>query len=777
MVEHKELTRIPQHASPLSRWGTLIVRWPWQFLIVPLLLALALMPLAMRATDNLTTVGWTPVTADSHQVQLLMEEEFGRATTNHYVLFSDPAGVLMADDREFRLAVEQTVRSFRNDPDIAAVYTWGSTRNEGLNIALISDDRSQSIAVIVMEHTAEPGAGGMNEVSNRLTSDRLEVQIGGWPATAETFLDLARSDLTRAELISLPITLFLLFVVFGGVLAAGLPVLLAALSMMISLAALAALSRIMMVNIFSINAVTMLGLAVGIDYALVMVSRFREESATTPIVDSIPRVLETAGRAVIIAGSTVAIGLMGLLMFGVPAAVSTGLAGACVVLACVILSLTALPACFALWGHRIGRRSTWGARPPQSIPRIAGQVERWREQHPATVLLLCSILLISLALPLRHIVMSSPTMTILPPTSDARIVYDTVAEHFPNATLSPLTIIVEPHSGTMMQSSNLAALQTLTRKLAGVEGVTAVDSVWGYIPLGITPEAFATSLLLEPELVRATEPFLTRNASLISLTADASLDAEGRRNLVATLRESMPAFTTGDLTVRIGGDAGLDRDLMQHVAERQPLVVGFVVGLTWLALFLQFRSVFLPVKAILLNLLSLGASFGSLVWIFQDGHLSGLLGFEPTGYTVVLIPILMFCFLFGLSMDFEVIMLSRIREAWEETGDNTRAIDLGLQRSASIVTSSAAVMLVVFAAFGASELQVIKSLGVGLGIAVLIDATVIRMLLLPATMQLMGHWNWWSPFWKAQPDQAAVSAPLSTNAGPGENSLVEHDGD
>jgi RND superfamily putative drug exporter len=325
----------------------------------------------------------------------------------------------------------------------------------------------------------------------------------------------------------------------------------------------------------------------------------------------------------------------------------------------------------------------------------------------------------------------------------------------------------------MMNASNLDALRTLARDLAQVDGVIAVDSVWGYIPPGITSEAFATSLLIEPEMIRATSPFLTRDAALISLTAHASLDAEERRELVANLREAMPGFTGNTLTVRIGGDAGLDLDLMQHVEERAPLVIGFVIGLTWLALFVQFRSIFLPVKAILLNLMSLGASFGALVWVFQDGHLSGILGFEPTGYTVVLIPILMFCFLFGLSMDFEVIMLSRIREAWEETGDNTRAIELGLKRSAGIVTSSAAVMLVVFAAFGASELQVIKSLGVGLGIAVFIDATIIRMLLLPATMQLMGRWNWWSPVFKTRTHKTPSTPSLFRNDASVEDSSAD----
>jgi len=283
----------------------------------------------------------------------------------------------------------------------------------------------------------------------------------------------------------------------------------------------------------------------------------------------------------------------------------------------------------------------------------------------------------------------------------------------------------------------------------------------------MTPTGVSTGLRIEPELANAAAPMLTQNAALVSVVPDPGLDDLGRRELVEHLRATGRSLSGGDFTVLIGGDVALDVDLNNHVIDRAPTVVGFVLLLTWLALFVQFRSLALPTKAILLNLASLGASFGALVWIFQDGHLSNVLAFEPTGYTVILIPILMFCFLFGLSMDFEVIMLSRIREAWQETGDNTRAIDLGLRRSAGIVTASASVMLIVFIAFGTSELQIIKAIGVGLGLAVFIDATVIRLILLPATMQLMGRWNWWMPFGHAhRPRGAMMPATLTSREAP-----------
>lgn len=745
LASNDVVTHAPARSTLLARLGAHIVRHPWPYLLVPLLACLALIPLALQSGDRLTATGWIPADAESNDVGTLMQEEFGRGAISHYILFSDPTGELKASDRPFQLEVERVMRQFRNDPAFAAVYTWGSTENEILNRTLISTDGTRSLAVLVLTDATRPGPGRYDAVRARLQSDLLDIKVGGWPATTADFRTMAASDLLRAEKLSIPITLVLLFVIFGGALAAGLPVLLALVSIIASLAAVAVLSRLMVTNIFSTNAVTMLGLALGIDYALIMVSRFREESVAAPLSETIPRLLETAGRSVLFAGSTVAIGLGGLLLFSVPAAVSTGIAGACVVLICVALSLTVLPAIFVLWGHRINRRNRWRRQVPTPFALLVTRLRTLRTRFPLATVVLFAALLGSLALPVRHMVGASPTMDILPRDSEARQVYDSVAASFPNATLSPISIVVEPRSGAMTSANNLQTLREFTARVAAEPGVASAESLWNSLPTGITATAMSTSLRIQPEVARAARSMLTEDAALVTVVPAAELDDIDRRELVERLRSDGRRLSEGDFRVLLGGDIAVDLDLNSHVFERAPLVVGFIIAMTWLALFVQFRSVFLPTKAILLNLTSLAASFGALVWIFQDGHLSGLLGFEPTGYTVILIPILMFCFLFGLSMDFEVIMLSRIREAWQETGDNTRAIDMGLRRSAGIVTSSAVLMLVVFAAFGTSELQIIKAIGVGLGIAVFIDATIIRLVMLPATMQLMGRWNWWMP--------------------------------
>lgn len=735
------------------------MRHPWACLLVPLVTVLLLLPAAMRATDYLTPAGWVPDDAEASRVQSIIDAEFDQAGNSHFILFSDPHGDLTPADREFRLEVERAVRPFRADPAISAVYTWGTTSNETLNEILISDDGTRSIAVIVLADDDVTATEAMDHLDGTLVETRLDAHVGGWPATTSAFLEVAKSDLLRAELLSLPVTLALLLVIFGGVLAAGLPIALAVLTMISTFAVMYALSTVTLVSTFAINAVTMLGLAVSIDYALIMVSRFREELAHHPINVAVTRTMTTAGRAVIVAGSTVAIGLTGLMLFRVPAAISTGLIGAFVIVCAVVLALTALPAIFVLFGHRIGSRRTSRVSVPRWPKRTWDRVRTLRRRFPFATVIICGGVLIALAIPARHMEVSSPTISSLPPGTEARVVAETISESFPHASISPIAIVVQPTSGTMYDAVNLERMQRLVRGLEAHEDIDRAESIWSLLPGAMTPNAYSTSLLLEPELARVSTPYITPRAALINLVVESNLTMDEQRELVRKLREDMTALTGGELTFLVGGELGMDVDVITFATEQIPAVVIYILVLTWLALFVQLRSWFLPFKATALNLLSIGASFGALVWIFQDGHLEGILRFEPTGTTIVLIPVLMFCFLFGLSMDFEVIILSRIRESWLDTGDNDAAIEHGLRRTSGIITSSAIVMLAVFAAFSTSNLQVIKTLGVGLSIAIVLDATVIRMLLLPATMQLMGQWNWYGPSRRATADATLSREP------------------
>jgi len=733
----------------LYRWGQIASRWRWALLLVPSLIALGCIPLAMQVTDHLTTGGWIPGGSESSRVDRTLGDDFGRRTTSHYILFRDPDGVLSAPDPAFRREVERLVRPLRTDPAVTSLYTWGTNGNETLNPRLISDDRTMSIAIVNLNQDILAASSDIDRLMTLLESDLIEAQVGGWPATTAALQQLTASDLARAEWISVPLSVLMLFLVFRGTFAAALPIIVAVASLVPTFAVITVMSQYLETSIFALNVVTMIGIAVGVDYALILVSRYREEARRHPPDRALAVTIATAGRAIIVSGFAVAIGLFGLMAFGVPAAVSTGLAGATVVMISVILSLTMLPALLAILGARVTNptgsdRSRWTF----PLAGIGGTPRRIRDAlsaHPAIVLLTSCALLLALAAPVLDMDVSSPTMAILPSSEDARQMYDTIDSSFSSSTLSPITIIVEPRRGRMTSARNLDDLRTFTDTLGSMDDVSSVTSVWSFIPEVPGSGIISGGLIIEPALREAVAPYLNDRAAVVEIGVHGDLQDAASQRIVTDLRANAPALTGGAFWISVGGDTAANRDLIDHVQDRAPFAVGLMIVATWLILFAQFRSILLPVKAILLNVLSLSASFGSLVWVFQQGHLHGLLRFEPTGYTVVVVPILMFCFMFGLSMDYEVIMLSRIREAWVSGADNRTSIQVGLRASAGIVSSAALIMFVVFSAFGTSELQIIKAVGVGLALAVLVDATLIRLIVLPAAMQLMGRWNWWTP--------------------------------
>ncbi|MDQ3044271.1 MAG: MMPL family transporter, partial [Chloroflexota bacterium] len=374
--------------------------------------------------------------------------------------------------------------------------------------------------------------------------------------------------------------------------------------------------------------------------------------------------------------------------------------------------------------------------------------------------------LIVAGLPFRDIRGGSPGMTMLPRDEEPRQFYDAVQRGFPEATLSPIFVLVRPRRGAMTEPANLAALRELSSLIAGMPDVRRVEGIWTYAPPGSTPELVAQALAGNLDLRQEAQRFLTPRASVLEIAMTGDDTDPSHEQLVRLLNNEGEEMVGGAFQMSVGGGTAVTVELVDTIVKRAPLAIGFVLLVTYVVLFFLLGSVLLPLKAICLNLLSLTASYGALVWVFQEGHLAGVLDFEPLGYTVATIPVLMFCFVFGLSMDYEVLMLTRIKEEYARTGDNTLAVARGLEATGRVVTSAALIMIVVFGSFGLSQLLLIKSLGIGQALAVAVDATLIRALLVPATMRLLGDWNWWvpsflqrkseRPHWRAAPVASAT---------------------
>jgi RND superfamily putative drug exporter len=622
----------------------------------------------------------------------------------------DPGGESIAavadgvDPRDPRVAaaVRATAGRLRAIPGVAQVADPFSGPPE----LLARDGRAALVAVEFAHGLGEDRFDRALEAAEaelrRLDAPR--VLVGGGPLQDREFEEQVASDLARAELLSMPVVLVLLLVLFGGIVAAGLPVLVALTGVAGSLLALFGISSVTDVSVYSVNVITMLGLGLAVDYSLLLVSRFREERATRSLAAAVEEAAATAGRTVVFSGLTVAAALAGLLVFDDPFLRSMAYGGGAVVLIDMLAAVTLLPALLGLGDRRIRP-----ARPRKAGMGMFAPISRLVQRRAVLIVVVVAVPLVVAATPFLHARYQQPDARFLPAGAESRELSETVAARFdPAIWVEPVVLVTEAGA----DPDGLARVADLSDRIARLDGVRTVGR----------PRPLAEGV-----------------AVVEVLPEGSGTDAAASR-LVGDIR-ALPA----PFPLQVTGDAAELADYQATIAERLPLAAGLVALATLVLLFLFTGSVVVPVKAIVMNVLSLGASFGALVWVFQEGHLAGLLGAEGTGALDPTVPVLTFAITFGLSMDYEVFLLSRIKEAWDQTGDNDLAVALGLQRTGRIVTSAALLLVVVFTGFMTAGMLTIKQIGLGTVLAVALDATVVRMLLVPATMKLLGRWNWWAP--------------------------------
>jgi RND superfamily putative drug exporter len=609
-----------------------------------------------------------------------------------------------ADDPAFRAELDRAVSDLEALPGVARVT---GPFVQGREVpGLVAGDRRAVVVTAELETGPGVDRGQLVErAAGRLRAvDAPRVLVGGDELARDEFQEQAQRDLERGETLALPVMLVLLFLVFRGVVAALTPLVVAVVAVAGALLILLGVSEVADISAYSVNVITMLGLGLAVDYSLLVISRFREErGAGLEIPEAIERTLATAGRTVAFSGLTVAASLCGLLAFAEPFLRSLAWGGIGVVLVAMVAALTLVPALLGLWGRRIrpGRRGSGGASDHGLFFRLSRLVQR----AAPVIVVVVAALLILLAVPFRHARLENSGLESLARSSPSRQLFEAVDGRFPGGGTDPVTVVVESAPGNPLVADYL-------RRVEGLPGVARVEPRPG------------------------TPPTIT----VLDVIPEGASEGSVATRLVERIRDLERPVAAG-----VTGSAAFLVDYRDSLAGRLPYALGLIGLATFVLLFLMTGSVVVPVKAIVMNVLSLGASFGALVWVFQEGHLSGLLGFDAPGMVDITVPVLIFVFAFGLSMDYEVFLLSRIKEAWDQTGDNDLAVALGLQRTGRIVTSAAALIVVVFLGFAAGELLTIKEVGVGMAIAVLLDATVVRMLLVPATMKLMGRWNWWAP--------------------------------
>jgi len=720
-----------------------------------------------RVPGELKGGGFTNPSTPSQQAQTAMQHRLGFGPARLTIVFTD-AG-LDARSPAFQARVKAALAGFDHAafPSLLSVQTAASTGDAGF----ISRDGHATFAVLSFDASTEQVQRLIPALRAKLAPTSLTSYLTGDPAVYADIEQISAEDLRTAEMYTLPIAIIVLVLIFGTLVAAALPVIGGGMAVTVTLGVFWVLGQFLDISVFAMNVATLLGLAVGIDYSLFMVGRFREElGAGHTVAEAVEITVQCAGRSIFFSGLTVVVGLLGLMVIPFMSMRSMGLGGALVVIFSVLAALTLLPAMLGMLGSHVDRWRVIGH--PGKEGAFWGRWSAWVMRHPAPVLVGTLAVVLLFAWPVLHIESEIPGATALPPRSESRRGYDILQSRFDVSALSPIYVLATWGGNTeALAPANLQRLFACGKRLAAMPGVARVTSVVN-LPGVESPAAAARFWRVVqrpassgPPLTSAGLPGLLRGmlgvqqreaalrlrslttapgTALFQVVPKAGPTSVEAQDLAVSIYERPPPK---GMTVLVGGTSMSVYDFVHMIYQRFPWIILFVVCVTALVLLLLLRSVILPVKAVVMNVLSLLAGYGAVVWIFQDGHLQWLFGFKSSGAIDAELPVILFCTVFGVSMDYEVFLLTRMREAWDETGDNLKAVTFGLSRTGRIVTSAALIIVVVGGSFAFTSILVTKAIGVGLAVAVAVDASVIRILMVPAFMRLLGRWNWWIPRW------------------------------
>jgi uncharacterized membrane protein YdfJ with MMPL/SSD domain len=692
----------------LHRWSEVLVRRARLVLAVGALATVLAGAFGIGVFGSLSQGGFDDPGSESAHELAREQQVFGNQAVDVVAIYRSPS--LSVSDPAFKAEVDETLARIP-DGTTTSVATYWDTKDP----SMVSTDKHATTVLISLAGEGQAELADRNdELVPTLEADHLQTQIAGTWAVYKGVNETVSEDLARAEAFSLPLVVLLSLLIFGSVVAALMPALIGAIAVLGALTVVRLIAGVTEVSVFSINVITLLGTGLAIDYALFVISRFREELAGLPEDDpeasakAIRVTMTTAGRTVLFSGLTVAAAMSSLLVFPQNFLRSLGYGGIAAVLVAVLAATTVLPAILMLLGRRIDAgRLPWRRHRPVSVNSDHGAWARLAHavmRRPAVVMVVVIGALLVVASPFVGVKWGSVDYRVLPPDNPAHVAAVTLNKDFGEERSTANVLL---HS---TDRAEVAAYTGKVRQVDGVLDVRPVDQKDGF--------------------------------TLLRATWAGNSQTQTSQDAVRSIRD-IPV--PGGDTVLVGGLTAATVDLLGSLEAHLPWMALIIAAVMLVLLFLAFGSLVLPVKAIAMNLLSISASFGVITWIFADGHLEDLLGFTSTGFLDATQPIFMLAILVGLSMDYEVFLLSRIREQWDLTHDNTLSVATGVQRTGRIITSAALLLAVVIGAFSTSGIVFMKMIGIGMLVALLVDATVVRSILVPATMKLLGDWNWWAP--------------------------------
>jgi putative drug exporter of the RND superfamily len=729
--------------TPFYRLGFFSYRFRSLIIILWTVLILCCIPFLPNIIAPFQSTGFIAENSPSAKIDRILDRKLGFSSNQLLIIYHSKD--LTATNALFQEKLERSLHQLKNYPLKTKIIF------PNMNKKQISSDKHTAYVVLFFESKSKLTAEQLQEIKSLIKKpSHMTMELGGESVFIDSLNVQTQKDLSKADLIAAPISIITLILVFGSIIAATLPVILGGSCAVLILMTLYLIAHAFTLSIFTLNIALLLGLCLSLDYSLFIISRFREELAQKrSLPDSIAITIATAGKSVFFSGLAVFISLSALLMFPVNILFSVGVGGLVAVFVAVTIAILVLPAVLSILNTNINRlpvRLFHTQNPNKSLTWrwIALNVVKRPLLFFATALLF----LLLLGAPFLNANIGVSNVHILPKHSDSRVFFDQYEEKFNANDLTPIRLAVTTQDKSILSAQNIANIYDLSKKIKENPLVESVSSITT-LDHSLSKHQYQ---MLYNSSKRYTDPAITvllktttdKNLTTINVVSKYGENSPKTAALISQLRDINPGK---GLEMQMTGVFANNQDVMKSIAKIFPYAVIWILILTYLILLLLLRSVFLPLKAIVMNILSLCASYGVLVFIFQEGHLHQLLDFDPQHLVDISLMVIIFCALFGFSMDYEVFLLTRIQESYLKNKDNNHSIVFGIEHSSRIITSAALIVIVTCASFMVAEVLMVKEFGLGIAVAIAVDAFIVRSLLVPATMALVKQWNWYMPTW------------------------------
>ncbi|MDF1646011.1 MAG: MMPL family transporter [Legionellaceae bacterium] len=730
--------------TAFSQIGHFIYRFRVAVILIWVIAIATSIPFLPHIMAPFKSTGFIANQAESTLAEEALDKNLGYDQNNRFIVVYYSHD-LSATGRTFNQKIKQSLSALEDFPiPHEIIYPTDNPQQ-------ISKNKHSAYVMILVKSNESLSPELLEKFKQSIkTPKEMRMQIGGRQIFTQGINKQTQKDLYRADAIAAPLTSIVLLLIFGTFVAMIIPVCLGGGCALIILTTLYFLGHIFTLSIFTLNLALLLGLCLSLDYALFIVFRFRSELRTHQKVENaIAITLSTAGRAIFFSGVAVFISLSALLLFPINILFSIGIGGLVAVFMAVMVAITLLPAVLSVFGRRI---NALAVRPIHKKP--SEKQHLWRSlaktvvNRPLLFLFLSLGFLLLLAYPLLNVKFGISDFRIVPKHSESRQFFDEFKQHFHENELAPILLVVSTKQGSILSASRISKLYRFTRKIEKIEGIQRVDSIVTTAPR-LSRKQYqrlyqSSAVHNDKSLKQLLNTSTGKQFTLIRVFSKYEVNSDKTRALIKQLKQTKPGQ---GLTLQVTGVPVQNFDVMQTVADIFPYAVIWVMVLTYLSLLILLRSIFLPLKAIFMNVLSLSACYGVLVFIFQEGHFYQLLNFEPQGMLDITLIIIIFCAIFGFSMDYEVFLLTRIQEHFKKTHNNKLSIIFGIEQSSRIITSAALIVICICGSFMIADVLMVKEFGLGIAVAIGVDAFAIRSILVPSTMALFKNWNWYIPKW------------------------------